>query len=506
MTNNELAELLPHLTAEERQEVDRLLTQEIWTPLPGPQTEALESEADVLLYGGAAGGGKTDLALGLALTQHTRSIIFRREGTQLQGILDRLGEILGSREGYNGQDRIWRIPRRQIEFGSCPYLGDERKYQGRPHDLIVFDEGAHFIEAQVRFLMGWLRTTNPNQRCRVLITSNPPTSHDDEDADWLIRFFAPWLDPEHPNPAEPGELRWFAVLDGEDVEVSGPEPIQRDGETIYPQSRTYIPARVQDNPYLLGTHYETQLQSLPEPLRSQMLHGDFLAGRGDNPWQVIPARWIDAAFERWRERPKPKTPLTAIGVDVARGGDDETILAPRYDNYFDNLICRAGHETPDGPSVVALIVSNMRNSPALNIDAIGPGASVYDQLNSNDMQCHALVSSEKSEARDITGALGFANKRSEWWWRFREALDPDTGEDLALPPDPKLKSDLCAPRFKVMARGIQVERKEDIIKRIGRSPDRGDAAVYALAFDAKRTRKMSRSITKAQGTYNPHRW
>ena len=52
---------------------------------------------------------------------------------------DRLGEILGSADGYNGAERIWRVEGRQIEFGSCPNAGDERKYQGRPHDLIGFD-------------------------------------------------------------------------------------------------------------------------------------------------------------------------------------------------------------------------------------------------------------------------------------------------------------------------------------------------------------------------------
>jgi hypothetical protein len=78
----------------------------------------------------------------------------------------------------------------------------------------------------------------------------------------------------------------------------------------------------------------------------------------------------------------------------------------------------------------------------------------------------------------------FVNRRAEWWWKLREALDPATGEDLALPPDQGLLADLCAPRWKLSARGVQVESKEDIIKRLGRSPDRGDSAAYALARDS----------------------
>ena len=96
----------------------------IWLPLPGPQTEAYETMADIVGYGGAAGGGKTDLACGKALTRHQKVMMLRREGTQLTGIIDRLIDIVGNRDGYNGQEKIWRMPERQIEFGSCPNAGD----------------------------------------------------------------------------------------------------------------------------------------------------------------------------------------------------------------------------------------------------------------------------------------------------------------------------------------------------------------------------------------------
>ena len=72
------------------------------------------------------------------------------------------------------------------------------------------------------------------------------------------------------------------------------------------------------------------------------------------------------------------------------------------------------------------------------------------------------------------------NLRAEAYWRMREALDPDYGDDLALPDDSELLADLCAPRWEYTPRGVRVEEKEDIIKRIGRSPDAGDAAVLAL--------------------------
>jgi len=332
-----------------------------WAPFPGPQTEALRSPADFLFYGGAAGGGKSDLILGAA-GQHRRSIIFRREYPQLKGIIDRSIEI------YNGQGRFTKSPvplwelsgSRSIEFGAVQHLGDEKKYQGRAHDLKAFDEITHFFEAQFRYLTGWRRSSDPKQRTRVIATGNPPT---DTDGEWIIRFWAPWLDKTHPFPARNGELRWFTTIAGKDIEVPDDRPfVLVDDKIVYefdpanfkatdvitPLSRTFIPARVEDNPIYMASGYMATLQAMPEPLRSKMLYGDFSAGREDDAWQVIPTEWVELAQKRWQERWPPSTPLSAIGVDVARGGGDKTILSPRYDNYFGPQECYPGSATPDG--------------------------------------------------------------------------------------------------------------------------------------------------------------
>jgi hypothetical protein len=91
----------------------------------------------------------------------------------------------------------------------------------------------------------------------------------------------------------------------------------------------------------------------------------------------------------------------------------------------------------------------------------------------------AMNGAAGSEEFDRSGQLAFVNSRAQWYWRLREALDPTSGQNLALPPSAELRADLCAPRWKLTVRGIQVEAKDDIAKRIGRSPDCGDAAVYA---------------------------
>ena len=252
-----------------------------------------------------------------------------------------------------------------------------------------------------------------------------------------------------------------------------------DGERIEPRSRSFIRARVEDNPFLLAAGYRATLQALPEPLRSQMLLGDFAAKQADDPWQVIPTQWVLEAQARWQER--PPGPLDALGVDVARGGRDRTVVTARHACWFGPPQSFPGAETPDGNTVVALLVPLLECHSAMQVDVIGVGAAVYDAARAQGLRTVALNGATGSTARDRSGQLGFANARAEWWWRLREALDPAAGEGLALPPDRELLADLTAPRWRLVGAGILVERKDEIIARIGRSPDKGDSLVYAHA-------------------------
>lgn len=476
--------ILAHLTPKEIAELDSLIsTAPVWMPQEGPQTTAYLSEADIIGYGGAAGGGKTDLALGTALTQHTKVAVFRENGTEHTSSIDRLAEILSTRDGWNGSDRIWRIQapysRRaghQIEFCSIPNLGDENKYRGRPHDLLVFEEATGMFQIQIRFLSTWLRTTDTGQKCKIVMTFNPPT---DAKGRWVIQYFAPWLDKNYPNPAKPGELRWF-VNDGEkDIEVPDNSPYDLDGVEIQPQSRTFIPARVGDNKYMTPQYLAT-LHALPEPTRSLMLYGDFQAGLEDDPWQVVPTAWVEAAMRRWTDR-SPKPEMMNVGVDVARGGRDSTVIARRHAEWwFDKPLTYQGEVTNDGPKVAGLTIAAVRDDAPIAIDVIGVGASPYDFLMSHNQQVVGVNVSERSYATDKSGRLTFINLRSETWWHARELLDPSANNGIALPPDDRLKADLCAPKWQPQGAAIRVESREDIVKRIGRSPDYASAYLLAM--------------------------
>jgi hypothetical protein len=133
----------------------------------------------------------------------------------------------------------------------------------------------------------------------------------------------------------------------------------------------------------------------------------------------------------------------------------------------------------------------------VHIDVIGVGASAFDQLNDNNVHTVSMNSSERDKnATDKSEQLHFANKRAQWWWGMRESLDPESGDNLSLPPCPKLKADLCTPRWKMKATGILIESKEDIYKRLKRSTNDGDAVVYA---NEKTAKKLSKKPSPEQG-------
>jgi hypothetical protein len=475
---------------------------QIWIPNIGPQTQAYFSLADWMLYGGQAGGGKTSLLLGLALTAHHRSLIMRRRYTDLNDILEEAIRLNGTRNGFNGSipQKLRTADDRLINFGAAANPGSEESWQGQAHDLLAIDEVTQFLESQVRFLMGWVRSTKPGQRCRTVFASNPPIS---ASGDWIIGMFRPWLDVTHPNPAKSGELRWYIVDGGKDYEVDGPEPIERNGQPVIPLSRTFIPAALKDNPYLINTGYQAKLDAFPEPLRSAMRDGNFMAARQDQENQVIPLEWVLAAEQRWTPDGGRGVPMTACGYDASGGGADPAALAVRHDAWYGPVETLEGPGAADGITSFTFISARRRDNAAIVIDVGGGyGGATIERFKDNDIPYTSFNGANAGYGRTRDRALRFANKRAEAMWRFREALDPDQpgGSIVALPHDPELRSDLTAPTFTVGLRGIQIEKKEDIKERLGRSTNKGDAVIMALSEGQE---AIMRGVTQRRGERRP---
>jgi hypothetical protein len=150
------------------------------------------------------------------------------------------------------------------------------------------------------------------------------------------------------------------------------------------------------------------------------------------------------------------------------------------------LIRLPGSQTPDGAAVAGQVVAAQRDRAVVHIDVIGVGASPFDILRDAGVQVVGVNVAEAAVAMDASGRLRFANLRSELWWRMREALDPKANNGIALPPDPMLLADLCAPTWKLQGQTLKVASREEIYERIGRSPDSASALILACMETPKR--------------------
>lgn len=455
----------------------------VWTPNPGPQTEAFFSEADELFYGGQAGGGKSDLLIGLALTEHVDSLILRRVNDDARELALRARSVAGEAGSYNGQEWTLSLGERRVRFRGCQFEEDKERFKGRPRDLFAFDELPDFTESQYLFITTWNRSTIPGQRVRIVAAGNPPTR---PEGLWVLRRWAAWLDPAHPKPARPGELRWYATDDqGTEHEVQGRGPHRIGGETLQARSRTFIPATLNDNPELRDTGYRASLDALPPELRAAYRDGVFSANLQDDAWQLIPTEWVLAAQARWRADGFRAGPMTAMAIDPAGGGQDAAEMAARYGGWVSPFVSVKGQETADGNAMAGRVVMMRRNECPVVVDAGGGyGGSITLRLKDNGIEAAAYNGAGASAGVTLDAAkVPFANRRAEAFWRLREALDPaqEGGSIVALPPDNELKADLCAIRYENTRTGFRIEAKDEIRARIGRSP--GKADVCAMLFD-----------------------
>lgn len=248
-------------------------------------------------YGGAAGGGKTDLLLRAALQYADipgyKALLLRRtfpELAQPGGLMDRAQEWLAGRAKWNEQKHRWTFPSGAVlEFGYLHRSTDRFRYQGAEFDFIGFDELTHFDETDYRYLFSRLRRRSGSRiPPRMRAASNPGG----KGHRWVKR-------------------RFIDKLPDEDDPTDTPEKCR---------ARIFIPAKLDDNPGVDKDAYREALSQLDPQERAQLEAGDWDA-RPPGPW-VFDHQAIDAArakgaeLDRLREAGKLAAPESlALGVD-----------------------------------------------------------------------------------------------------------------------------------------------------------------------------------------------
>jgi predicted phage terminase large subunit-like protein len=302
-------------------------------PQPGPQEQFLSSSADICVYGGSAGSGKS-FALLLETLRHTNNpdfgfVIFRRTYPEIKnegGLWDEASNIyplIGARPRETTLE--WIFPSGcKGKFAHMQHDKDRHSWQGSQIPLIGFDELTHFSESQFFYMLSRNRST-----CDVWpyvrATTNP-------DADsWVKRFLAPWVDDQFPDPAQSGEIRWFIRDAGQILWTS-----QRTKDA---KSVTFIRASVYDNHILLekNPEYLANLKALPLVERTRLLEGDWNIRPSGNMFKrewfkivsVAPAS-LDKTVRYWdfaaTEQDGGNDPDWTVGVKLGRKDGEFYVL------------------------------------------------------------------------------------------------------------------------------------------------------------------------------------
>lgn len=308
-------------------------------PQPGPQTAFVSTQADIIVYGGSAGGGKSfglllDALRYAALQPVTGfgAVIFRREGPQITnqgGLWDEASSLYSLAGGKPNKTYLaydWPAHKTRIRFSHMQYEQDKFAWQGAQIPYIGFDELTHFSEDQFFYMLSRNRSTC-GVKPRVRATTNPDAES------WVKVFLAPWVDDQHPRPARSGEVRRF-VRDGGQIHWLPDDEHDPDEKSV-----TFIAATIFDNKILLAKDpgYLANLKALPLVERQRLLYGDWSIRPSGNKFKrhwfeiidVAPANLekVVRAWDKAGTEPKPgKDPDWTVGCKAGRKNGQYYVL------------------------------------------------------------------------------------------------------------------------------------------------------------------------------------
>lgn len=299
-------------------------------PQPGPQEMFLSTPADIAIYGGAAGGGKSWAILLESLRHVIRNTgffacYFRRNATQVRnpgGLWDesmKLYALAGGVPVAHSLEWQW-TEGGKVKFAHLEHDATVLNWQGSQIALICFDELTHFSANQFWYMLSRNRSMC-GVRPYVRATTNP-------DADsWVAEFISWWIDQETGLPIveRGGKIRWFIRVNEALVWADTPEELKAlHGDQVMPKSVTFIPATIHDNKKLLESDpgYMANLMALDTVERERLLGGN---------WKIRPAAGLFFKKEcvRWYDHTKPPVYLNIYAASdyaVTDGGGDYTEL------------------------------------------------------------------------------------------------------------------------------------------------------------------------------------
>ncbi len=257
------------------------------------------------------------------------------------------------------------------------------------------------------------------------------------------------------------------------ISIAGPEtPNWKANKNIFPGMLT----RKQGEEWI-------RVYGKNSPFVQVKVFANFAAGAPD---AIIPLEWLELAKVR-----EVKTGTKVLGVDPARFGDDDSVIIEIDGRKVRKPTVVHGYDTMEFAGLVVKHIDKIKAVGA-GVDPIGVGSGVLDRLIELDKPAQGVNVSEKPRHPEK-----YANRRSELWWELRELLDPNHDTPLQLPEDDELIAELSSVRYSHDSAGrVKVESKDDIKKRLGKSPDRADALVIARYM-------MAIQAPAPSGTVNP---